>query len=82
MVFVGVHKGYRVTIVMPEDMSEERKKTIKVFGGELILTPAGDGIEGCVKKNEELVKKRDPRIYVPQQFENPKNPEIHRLTTG
>jgi cysteine synthase A len=81
MVFVGVQKGYRVIIVMPEDMSEERKKIIKAFGGDLILTPAEDTIEGCVKKVEELAKK-DPRIYVPQQFENPKNPEIHYLTTG
>jgi cysteine synthase A len=63
---VGVQKGYRVIIVMPENMSEERKKIIRAFGGELILTPAEAGIEGAVKK----------------QFENPKNPEIHYLTTG
>jgi len=81
MVFVGVQKGYRVIIVMPEDMSEERKKIIKAFGGELILTPAKDSLEGCLEKVEELAEK-DPRIYVPQQFENPKNPEIHYLTTG
>ena len=81
MAFVGVQKGYRVIIVMPEDMSEERKKIIKAFGGELILTPAKDSLEGCVEKVEELAKK-DSRIYVPQQFENPRNPEIHYLTTG
>lgn len=81
MVFIGVQKGYRVIIVMPEDMSEERKKIIKAFGGELILTPAKDSLQGCVEKVKELAKK-DPRIYVPQQFENPRNPEIHYLTTG
>jgi len=81
MAFVGVQKGYRVIIVMPEDMSEERKKIIKAFGGELILTPAKDSLEGCVEKVEEMAKE-DPRIYVPQQFENPRNPEIHYLTTG
>jgi cysteine synthase A len=78
---VGVQKGYRVIIVMPENMSEERKKIIRAFGGELILTPAEGGIEGAVKKAMELAAK-DPSIYVPQQFENPKNPEIHYLTTG
>lgn len=78
---VGVQKGYRVIIVMPENMSEERKKIIRAFGGELILTPAEAGIEGAVNKTMEMAAK-DPHIYVPQQFENPKNPEIHYLTTG
>jgi len=78
---VGVQKGYRVIIVMPENMSEERKKIIRAFGGELILTPAEGGIDGAVQKTMELAAK-DPAVYVPQQFENPKNPEIHYLTTG
>jgi cysteine synthase A len=78
---VGVQKGYRVVIVMPENMSEERKKIIRAFGGELILTPAEGGIDGAVQKTTEMASK-DPTIYVPQQFENPKNPEIHYLTTG
>ncbi len=81
LTLVGVQKGYRVIIVMPENMSEERKKIIRAFGGELILTPAEGGIEGAVKKVRELAAK-DPNIYVPQQFENPKNPEIHYLSTG
>jgi len=81
LTLVGVQKGYRVIIVMPENMSEERKKIIRAFGGELILTPAEGGIDGAVKKTMELAAK-DPAIYVPQQFENPKNPEIHYLTTG
>jgi cysteine synthase A len=78
---VGVQKGYRVIIVMPENMSEERKKIIRAFGGELILTPAEGGIEGAVKKTMEMAA-ADPTIFVPQQFENPKNPEIHYLSTG
>jgi cysteine synthase A len=78
---VGVQKGYRVIIVMPENMSEERKKIIRAFGGELILTPAEGGIDGAVKKTMEMAAE-NPSIYVPQQFENPKNPEIHYLTTG
>ncbi|MGA1840037.1 MAG: cysteine synthase A [bacterium] len=81
MAFVGVQKGYRVIIAMPENMSEERKKIIKAFGGELRLTPAVKGIQGSVDYAEELAK-NDPNIYIPQQFENPKNPEIHYLTTA
>ncbi|MCX5866676.1 MAG: cysteine synthase A [Proteobacteria bacterium] len=81
MVFVGVQKGYRVIIVMPEDMSEERKKIIKALGGELILTPAKQCVDGCIEKVKELARK-NRRIYVPQQFENPRNPEIHYKTTA
>lgn len=81
MVFVGVQKGYRVIIVMPENMSEERKKIIKAFGGELVLTPAEENIQGAVDKVNEMAAK-DPRVYVPQQFENPRNPEIHYKTTA
>ncbi|MGA1876014.1 MAG: cysteine synthase A [bacterium] len=81
MAFVGVQKGYRVIIVMPENMSEERKKIIKAFGGELILTPAEKSIQGSVDKAVEMAK-NDPHIYIPQQFTNPRNPEIHYKTTA
>jgi len=81
MVFVGVQKGYRVIIVMPENMSEERKKIIKAFGGELILTPAKESLKGCVDRVNEMAR-NDPRVYVPQQFENPRNPQIHYNTTA
>lgn len=81
LVLVGVRKGYRVIIVMPENMSEERKKIIKALGGELVLTPADESIEGCIRKVNEL-RLQDPMIYVLQQFENPDNPQIHYLTTG
>lgn len=81
LALVGVQKGYRVVIVMPENMSEERKKIIVALGAELILTPAEKSILGTV----ELVEKKagsDPSIFVPQQFENPDNPQIHYLTTA
>ena len=78
---VGVQKGYKVIIVMPENMSEERKKIIKAFGAELVLTPAEANIPGTI----EEVRRRtaeDPTLFVPQQFENADNPKIHYLTTG
>jgi len=78
---VGVQKGYRVIIAMPEDMSEERKKIIRAFGGELELTPEADSLEGAVRRAEQMAA-QDDRIFVPQQFENPDNPEIHYLQTG
>jgi cysteine synthase A len=73
---VGRIKGYRVRIVMPENMSEERKKLIKALGAELVLTPAEGGIEGAVRKAKELAE-CDKRVYIPQQFENPDNPRVH-----
>jgi cysteine synthase A len=81
LALVGTQKGYRVRIVMPENMSEERKKIIAAFGADLILTPACESIEGCLKKVREI-KAADPDVFIPQQFENPANPEIHYRTTG
>lgn len=81
LALAGVQKGYRVVIVMPENMSEERKKIIRALGAELLLTPAEKSIAGTVDE----VRKRagsDPSIFVPQQFENPDNPLIHYLTTA
>jgi len=78
---VGRLKGYRVRIVMPEGMSIERKKLIKALGAELILTPDKDGIIGAVNKVRELANS-DPRIFVPQQFENPDNPRVHYEETS
>jgi cysteine synthase A len=80
-VFVGVQKGYRVVIVMPEDMSEERKKIIKALGGETVLTAADEGIPGAVKRADEMAS-ADPRIFRPDQFGNPLNPEAHYVHTG
>lgn len=78
---VGVQKGYKVVIVMPENMSEERKKIILALGAELILTKAEDSIGGSVLEVERQ-KAKDPSIFVPQQFENLDNPRIHYLTTA
>ena len=79
--FVGVHRGYRVIIVMPEDMSEERKKIIKALGAELILTPAKESLMGSVAKVKELAVGIE-NSYILGQFENPDNPEIHYRSTG
>ncbi len=78
---IGIQKGYRVIIVMPENMSEERKKIIRALGAELVLTPAEKSIGGTVEEVKQRIKE-DPSIFVPQQFENPDNPKIHYLTTG
>jgi len=78
---VGRLKGYRVRIVMPEGMSEERKKLIRALGAELILTPDGEGIGGAVKRVREMAA-QDPHIFVPQQFENPDNPRVHYEETA
>jgi cysteine synthase len=78
---VGRLKGYRVIIVMPENMSEERKKLIEALGAELILTPAEESIGGAVKKVTELAAS-NPKVYVPQQFENPDNPRVHYEETA
>lgn len=78
---VGVQKGYRVIIVMPENMSDERKKIIKAFGGELVLTPAQESIGGSVEEVNRRLKE-DDSLFVLQQFENPNNPKIHYTTTG
>ena len=81
LAFVGVRKGYRVIIVLPENMSEERKKSIPALGAELVLTPPELSIGGSVKKAEELVAEIG-NCFMPQQFENPDNPDIHYQTTA
>ncbi len=78
---VGRLKGYRVRVVMPDGMSEERKKLIRALGAELILTPDKDGIPGAVKAAEAMARE-DPRIFIPQQFENPENPLCHYNETA
>lgn len=78
---VGRMKGYRVHIVMPENMSEERKKLIRALGAELTLTPAEQSIGGAVEKVREM-QMADPRVFVPQQFENPDNPRVHYEETA
>jgi cysteine synthase A len=78
---VGRLKGYKVRIVMPENMSEERKKLIRSLGSELILTPAKENIKGAVEHARKMAAE-DTRIFVPQQFENPDNPRVHYENTA
>jgi len=81
LALVGRRMGYKVTIVMPANMSEERKKIIKALGADLVLTPPEESLEGAVREARRM-KETDPQVFVPQQFENPANPKIHTLTTG
>lgn len=81
LAFVGVRKGYDVIIVMPENMSEERKKIIQSLGAKLVLTPPELSIGGSVEKAEQLAKEIG-NCFMPQQFENPNNPDIHYQTTA
>ncbi len=77
----GVRMGYNVIIVMPENMSEERKKIIRALGADLVLTPAEESLDGAVNEVMRIASQSD-EYFVPQQFENPDNPKIHYLTTG
>ena len=81
LAFVCAAKGYRLVLTMPDTMSVERRSLLKALGAELILTPGSEGMTGAVREAEELAKS-DSRYFMPQQFQNPANPEIHRLTTA
>jgi cysteine synthase A len=85
LALVGAVKGYKVKIIMPDSVSEERRKLMRHYGAEVILVHdagnIGDAIADCVKKAEEM-KAAVPKVYVPQQFSNPANPEVHKLHTA
>jgi len=81
LAFVCAQRGYKLILTMPENMSIERRKLLSLFGAEIVLTPAEEGMTGAVKKAEELLRKYE-NSFMPQQFKNPANPEIHRKTTA
>ncbi len=81
LALVCAARGYGCTLIMPDTMSKERRMLLRAYGAELILTPGSEGMPGCIKRAEELAAS-DPRYFIPQQFENPANPEIHRKTTA
>jgi cysteine synthase A len=81
LAMVAAARGYKMAFVMPETMSRERKLILKAYGAELFLTPGPEGMPGAIRKAEELAA-ADSRYFIPQQFDNPANPEIHRNTTA
>ncbi|MGC8463121.1 MAG: cysteine synthase A [Acidimicrobiales bacterium] len=81
LAMVCAARGYRCIFTMPETMSRERRMLLRGFGAELVLTPGPDGMGGAIAKAEELAK-ADANVFIPQQFENPANPAIHRRTTA
>ncbi len=81
LAFVCAARGYRLVLTMPETMSKERRMLLRAYGAELILTPGSEGMPGAIRKAEKLAA-ADPRYFIPQQFNNPANPEIHRRTTA
>jgi cysteine synthase A len=81
LAFVCAAKGYQLVLTMPESMSIERRKILELFGVKLVLTPAAEGMTGAIKAAEQLLKET-PKAFIPQQFKNPANPQIHRETTA
>jgi cysteine synthase A len=82
LAMVAAAKGYKITLTMPETVSKERQMLVRAYGAELILTPGPDGMGGAIRKAEELVASDPDNYFLPQQFKNPANPEIHRKTTA
>lgn len=81
LAFICASRGYPLVLTMPDTMSEERVRLLRMFGAEVILTPGNEGMTGAVRKAEEMAR-TDSRYFIPQQFRNPANPEIHKKTTA
>jgi cysteine synthase A len=81
LAFVAAARGYKLTLTMPDTMTVERRSLLKAYGAELVLTPGADGMKGAVREATRMVE-GDPALFMPQQFENPANPLIHRKTTA
>jgi cysteine synthase A len=82
LAFVAAARGYKCLLTMPDTMSKERRMLLKAFGAELVLTPGSEGMPGAIKKAEEIVASDPSKYFMPEQFNNPANPEIHRKTTA
>lgn len=82
LAYVAAARGYRLTLTMPETMSIERRRVLAALGANLILTPGSEGMKGAITRAEELAAAEPQRYFLPQQFKNPANPQIHELTTG
>lgn len=82
LAFVCAARGYRLVLTMPESMSIERRRLLKAMGAQVVLTPAADGMRGAIQRAEQLMAEQNGKGFMPQQFDNPANPEIHRHTTA
>jgi cysteine synthase A len=82
LAYVAAARGYKLTLTMPETMSIERRRVLAALGANLILTPGAEGMKGAISRAEEMAAAEPEKYYLPQQFKNPANPEIHELTTG